>query len=58
MAQMLTERYRVFHIPSHFVVRRVTTQRKPPEVRICTLSIQSRVGTRPPSTSTPHWPAC
>jgi hypothetical protein len=28
--------------------------RKPPEVRICRLSIQSCVGTRPPSTSTPH----
>ena len=28
--------------------------RKPPEVRICRLSIQSWVGTRPPSTSTPH----
>jgi hypothetical protein len=34
------------------------THRKPPEVRICRLSIQSGVGTRPPSTSTPHWPAC
>ena len=34
------------------------THRKPPEVRICRLSIQSVVGTRPPSTSTPHWPAC
>src|SRR5262249_21768951 len=36
----------------------VSTHRKPPEVRICRLSIQSVVGTRPPSTSTPHWPAC
>src|SRR5215831_15758087 len=32
--------------------------RKPPDVRICRLSLQSGVGTRPPSTSTPHWPAC
>jgi hypothetical protein len=31
--------------------------RKPPEVRICRLSTQSDVGTRPPSTSTPHRPA-
>ena len=31
--------------------------RKPPDVRICRLSIQSDVGTRPPSTSTPHLPA-
>src|SRR2546425_9092469 len=30
--------------------------RKPPDVRICRLSIQSDVGTRPPSTSTPHLP--
>src|SRR5713101_6168507 len=28
--------------------------RKPPEVRICRLRNQSAVGTRPPSTSTPH----
>jgi hypothetical protein len=46
------------HIPSLLVVRGITAQRKPPEVRICRLSIQSAVGTRPPSTSTPHWPAC
>jgi RNA-directed DNA polymerase len=32
--------------------------RKPPEVRICRLRNQSRVGTRPPSTSTPHRPLC
>jgi Hydantoinase/oxoprolinase N-terminal region len=32
--------------------------RRPPEVRMCRLSIQSCVGTRPPSTSTPHCPAC
>src|SRR5499426_3424418 len=31
---------------------RVTAQRKPPEVRICKLRNQSRVGTVPPSTST------
>src|SRR5262249_38250374 len=36
----------------------VSTHRKPPEVRICRLRNQSVVGTRPPSTSTPHWPAC
>src|SRR5262245_63323015 len=40
------------------VVACVPTHRKPPEVRICRLSIQSGVGTRPPSTSTPHCPAC
>src|SRR5215831_5689622 len=38
--------------------RVLSTQRKPPEVRICKLSIQSAVGNRPPSTSTLHWPAC
>src|SRR5712691_3785280 len=36
----------------------VITHRKPPEVRICRLRNQSVVGTRPPSTSTPHCPAC
>ena len=36
----------------------VSTHRKPPEVRICRLRNQSVVGTRPPSTSTPHCPAC
>jgi hypothetical protein len=46
------------HIPSNYVVKRVTVQRKPPEVRICRLRNQSRVGTVPPSTSTPQWPAC
>src|SRR5437867_9267787 len=40
------------------VVRGITTQRNPPEVRIWTLRSQSAVGTRPPSTSTPHCPAC
>ena len=49
---------RIFHIPSNYVVEAVTTDRKPPEVRICRLRNQSAVGTRPPSTSTPHWPAC
>ena len=48
----------LFHIPPNLVVECVPTHRKPPEVRICRLSIQSGVGTRPPSTSTPHWPAC
>jgi hypothetical protein len=43
-----------FHIPSHYVVEEAITQRKPPEVRIWTLRNQSRVGTVPPSTSTPH----
>jgi hypothetical protein len=45
---------RKFHIPPNYVVERVIAQRKPPEVRICRLSIQSGVGTWPPSTSTPH----
>ena len=48
----------IFHIPPDLVVRGVTAQRNPPEVRIWTLRNQSRVGTRPPSTSTPHCPAC
>jgi hypothetical protein len=48
---------RKFHIPPDYVVRCVATHRKPPEVRIWRLSIQSDVGTRPPSTSTPHCPA-
>jgi hypothetical protein len=47
-----------FHIPPNYVVQHVPTHRKPPEVRIWTLRNQSRVGTVPPSTSTPHWPAC
>src|SRR6266545_4673318 len=46
------------HIPSHFVVEGIAAHRKPPEVKIWRLSSQSRVGTVPPSTSTPHWPAC
>jgi hypothetical protein len=46
------------HIPPNLVVERVTAHRKPPEVRIWRLSHQSRVGTFPPSTSTPHCPAC
>jgi hypothetical protein len=49
---------RVFHIPPNYVVKRVTAQRKPPEVRICRLRNQSCVGTLPPSTSTLHCPAC
>ena len=51
-------RARKGHIPPNYVVGHVTAQRKPPEVRICRLRNQSRVGTLPPSTSTPHWPAC
>jgi len=50
--------FKKFHIPSHLVVKGVTAHRKPPEVRSCRLSNQSRVGNRPPSTSTPHCPAC
>jgi insertion element IS1 protein InsB len=46
------------HIPPDLVVECVTAYRKPPEVRIWRLSSQSRVGTVPPSTSTPHCPAC
>src|SRR5262249_33854163 len=49
---------KIFHIPPNYVVEDGTTQRKPPEVRIWTLRNQSRVGTCPPSTSTPHFPAC
>jgi hypothetical protein len=49
---------RKFHIPPNLVVGRVTAHWKPPEVRICRLRNQSAVGTRPPSTSTPHCPAC
>ena len=47
-----------FHIPSFLVVRDIPAQRNPPEVRIWILRNQSHVGTRPPSTSTPHCPAC
>jgi hypothetical protein len=46
------------HIPPDLVVELLTTHRKPPEVRICRLRNQSRIATRPPSTSTPHCPAC
>src|SRR5215470_888256 len=46
------------HIPPDLVVECITAYRKPPEVRICRLRNQSTVGTRPPSTSTPHCPAC
>src|SRR5215468_10379777 len=38
----------------NYVVKRVLTHRKPPDVRIWRLSNQSCVGTFPPSTSTPH----
>src|SRR5215472_14818408 len=41
------------HIPPNLVVRSITAHRKPPDVRICRLRNQSRVGTVPPSTSTP-----
>ncbi len=46
------------HIPPNLVVECITAQRKPPEVSIWRFSNQSRVGTVPPSTSTPHCPAC
>jgi hypothetical protein len=46
------------HILPNYVVEYGIAHRKPPEVRMCRLSIQSGVGNRPPSTSTPHWPAC
>jgi hypothetical protein len=46
------------YIPPNYVVEDAITHRKPPEVRIWTLRNQSRVGTRPPSTSTSHWPVC
>jgi phosphatidylserine/phosphatidylglycerophosphate/cardiolipin synthase-like enzyme len=49
---------KIYHIPPDLVVRSTTTHRKPPDVRICRLRNQSRVGTVPPSTSTPHCPAC
>jgi hypothetical protein len=52
------EKKKKIHIPSNLVVERITAHRKPPEVRIWRLSNQSRVGNRPPSTSTPHCPAC
>src|SRR4030095_4729010 len=42
----------------NYVVKRVPAQRNPPEVRIWRLRNQSCVGTLPPSTSTPHCPAC
>jgi len=48
----------IVHIPPNLVVEGVTAHRKPPEVRIWRLRNQSRVGTFPPSTSTPQWPAC
>src|SRR5437899_11175886 len=44
-------------MPPHDVVERVIAPRKPPEGRMCSLRKQSRVGTFPPSTSTPHWPS-
>src|SRR5262249_54787612 len=49
---------RNYHIPLNLVVACVTSHRKPPEVRIWRLRNQSCVGTVPPSTSTPHCPAC
>ena len=50
--------YSAFHIPLNYVVERVPAQRNPPEVRIWRFRNQSCVGTLPPSTSTPHCPAC
>src|SRR6266705_2030403 len=49
---------RILHIPPNLVVKRVTAHRNPPEVRIWRFRNQSCVGTLPPSTSTPHCPAC
>src|SRR5215510_9449243 len=49
---------RTLHIPPDLVVRGIPTHRESPEVRICRLSLQSHVGTRPPSPFTPHCPAC
>src|SRR5262245_47131076 len=46
------------HIPPNYVVEDATAQRKPPEVRSWRFRNQSCVSTRPPSTSTPHWPPC
>src|SRR5215471_12576526 len=46
------------HTPPNYVVECGIAHRKPPDVRIWRLSNQSRVGTLPPSTSTPHCPAC
>jgi hypothetical protein len=46
------------HIPSDLVVGGITAHRKPPEVRIWRFRNRSCVGTFPPLTSTPHWPAC
>jgi hypothetical protein len=48
----------IVHTPPDYVVEDALIHRKPPEVRIWTLRNQSRVGTCPPSTSTPHCPAC
>jgi hypothetical protein len=49
---------KIFHTPPNYVVECGIAHRKPPDVRIWRLSNQSRVGTLPPSTSTPHCPAC
>jgi hypothetical protein len=48
----------IFQIPPDYVVEGDTPRRKSPEVRIWRLRNQSCVRTRPPSTSTPHCPAC
>ena len=64
LAYMVSDDYnnlvwcRNIHTPPDLVVRDVAAHRKPPDVRIWRLRNQSRVGTVPPSTSTPHWPAC
>ena len=58
MTRLLEPLHGIFHIPPNLVVERLLTHRKPPEVRIWRLRSQSRVGTVPPSTSTPHCPAC
>jgi replicative superfamily II helicase len=58
LIEQTCEQAKQFHIPSYLVVEDTTTHRKPPEVRICRLRNQAAVGNRPPSTSTPHCPAC
>src|SRR6266849_6398792 len=47
-----------FSAHPNYVVECGIAHRKPPDVRICRWRNQSAVGTRPPSTATPHCPAC
>jgi putative transposase len=57
-SRYLNNRCENSHTPPNYVVECGIAYRKPPDVRIWRLSNQSRVGTLPPSTSTPHCPAC